>query len=190
MKEVDTTPATKTGVSIFGGDAIAKLHDGDTIRTYAGEYVNVFETDPATILVVDIAHGLSNVCRFAGHTYVHYSVAQHCIECVKALQSRGTTDKKILRTLLMHDATEAYLGDMARPIKRRMPEYKKIEMALEAVIAAKFDLHFPFPPIIKEVDRYQLEVEHLALMRRTEYMHVLSPYQAREMFLKLFAELS
>lgn len=180
----------QTKAPIFGGDATAKLHDGDTIRTFSGEYVNVFETDPDTIVPVDIAHALANVCRFAGHTYKHYSVAQHCIACVEVLKARGTTDKKILRTLLLHDATEAYLGDMARPIKRRMPEYKKIEMALEGVIAAKFDLHFPFPPVIKEIDRYQLEVEHVALMRRAEFMHVMDHNEARETFLKLFAELS
>lgn len=168
---------------------LEKLHAGDTIRTFKGLYVDVFNPDPKTLDIEDIAHALSQVCRFAGHTHKFYSVAQHCIECVTELTKRGTEDKKILLTMLMHDATEAYLGDMARPIKKRMPEYKNIENLLMATIAEKWELYFPFPPVIKTIDNYILEVEHDSVILRKNYIPIREPREAEEQFLYLFKRL-
>lgn len=172
-------------------EARAQLHGGDTIRTFKGHYVNVFDPDPKTIDIDDIAHGLSQVCRFAGHTYKFFSVAQHSTNGVQVLQEMGTTDRKLLLTMLLHDATEAYIGDMARPIKRRMPEYKAMENILMACIADKFNLfYYPFPPIIKQVDNHLLEMEHEGVIMRQGYFPCHEPNVAREEFLSLFNSLS
>lgn len=165
------------------------LHTGDTIRTFEGNYVDVLNPDPGTIEIDDIAHGLSQICRFAGHTKKFFSVAQHSVECVQRLQGR-TQDKKILLTMLMHDATEAYIGDLARPIKRRIPQYKTVENILMDVIATKYDLHFPFPPVIKKIDNLQLEIEHNGLMRCSQYLECMEPKDAKQIFLAYYSTLT
>ncbi len=167
-----------------------RLHTGDTIRTFKGLYIDVFNPDPATIDIEDIAHALSQVCRFAGHTPKFYSVAQHCTECVTQMRLKlGNPSKKILLTMLMHDAAEAYIGDMARPIKRRLPQYKQAELILEAVIGEKFGLDFPFPPIIKTIDNLMLEIEHDSVILKNNFFQILSPSDAEGRFLNVFTAL-
>lgn len=170
-------------------EARTRLHNGDTIRTFKGHYVDIFNPDPLTIDIDDIAHALSQVCRFAGHTYKFYSVAQHCTESVLVLQKMGTKDRRILLTMLLHDATEAYIGDMARPIKRRLPQYKAAENVLMSAIALKFDLDYPFPPIIKTVDNHLLELEHEGVILRQTYFPCSDPQKAKDDFLFLYNQL-
>ncbi len=74
----------------------------------------------------DIAHSLSMQCRFTGHTKHFYSVAQHSV-----LMSRYVEDPDCKIMALFHDAVEAYIGDLATPLKRRIPEYRKIEEEIE-----------------------------------------------------------
>jgi hypothetical protein len=166
--------------------ARVKLHNGDTIRTFKGHYIDIFNPDHATIDIDDIAHALSQVCRFAGHTYKFYSVAQHSVECVVVMQKMGTVDKRILLTMLLHDATEAYIGDMARPIKRRLPQYKAAENVLMSAIAEKFGLVYPFPDIIKTVDNHMLEIEHDCVIMRQNYFPCKDPHIAKDDFLYLY----
>lgn len=141
------------------------LHTGETIRTFMGHFVNVFDPDPDTIDINDIAHALANTCRFGGHTYKFFSVAEHC--CMVATNLKIPKELKI--TALLHDATEAYMCDMPRPIKRNLPGYKEVEKNFEKVIAKKFNLVYPFPAIIKEVDNDQLEWEHQNIILQKSY---------------------
>ncbi len=132
--------------------------------------------DPAAptvdmIAIEDIAHALSNLCRFAGHTRWHYSVGEHSERAsravVEALHTPGKgggpeiTIVALARAALMHDAAEAYLVDLPSPVKRLVTGYKEIEARVEAVICAKFgvpiaDLHHP---LIKHVDLVMLATE-------------------------------
>jgi hypothetical protein len=103
--------------------------------------------------IEDIAHGLAHICRFGGHCRHFYSVAQHSV-----LVSRNVPLQ--LRMLgLLHDATEAYIGDMVRPLKLQMPEFNEIEEKLWAVIARRFDLPAILPPEIKTADNAALMAE-------------------------------
>jgi len=158
-----------------------------SIRTISGQYVNVFEPDPNTILITDIAHALSNQCRFGGHLPKFYSVAQHsllCYENVSAEEKFGA---------LMHDASEAYLLDMPKPIKVELSEYNAIEDNLMKVIAKKFGFEYPKSPAVEYIDHYMLkwEWERIMLKRKTKEtefppIKCLSAKQAKIAFLNAF----
>lgn len=166
------------------------LRNGRTIRTFKGHYLDIFNPEVDAIDIEDIAHALSHICRFAGHTKNFYSVAQHCIECVVALYRNGNYDKKLMLTALLHDASEAYIGDLASPIKARIPQYKTAENLLMSVICQKFNIAFPFPPMIKTVDAYLLELEHDGVMMNNHYFPCSEPKLAKQQFLFLFNILS
>lgn len=130
------------------------LYKPDMIRTVSGRYIDVFNPDEDAIDIMDIAHSLSQTARFGGHLPHFYSVAQHSIFCAGV----GCNPKESL-TLLLHDATEAYLGDMPSPIKYRLPDYKALEDNLHQVICNKFGLEYPYNESIKIIDREALELE-------------------------------
>jgi hypothetical protein len=106
-----------------------------------------------TVHLMDIAHSLGKMCRYGGHTHTFYSVAEHSCLMYRYARSRlGIEDKQTLRSILMHDATEAYLPDLPRPLKHMLPQFKAFETTLEEVIALKFAVACPAPPIVKELD--------------------------------------
>ena len=115
--------------------------------------MNLFEMGVEDIDIVDIAHALSNICRFGGHTKRFYSVAQHSIAV-----SYMVGDRLALHGLL-HDAAEAYIGDMVSPLKKRIPEYRRLDEDITRVICRKFDIDFDLMPCIKWADRAALQVE-------------------------------
>lgn len=156
----------------------------DCIRTASGVYINVFDPDPDTILIEDIAHALSHVPRWTGHTTHHLSVAHHSVNCASETMYNVNLEHLTL-TALLHDASEAYLADIATPIKRHIAKYYEIEDGLMKVIAKKFGFQWPLPEEIKTIDKEQLEFEW-------EY-HVIgdmkpfaSTEQVREDFLWIF----
>lgn len=108
---------------------------GAFIKTYSG--VNFFPFDPKVedVNIVDIAHALALQCRFNGHTNRFYSVAQHCIEVAK----KCSPENQLWG--LLHDAPEAYISDLASPIKKNMPEFQKAEATILRVIVEKYRLH-------------------------------------------------
>ncbi len=107
---------------------------GGWISTITNKKFYLFKPDIESVDINDIAHALSMICRFGGHTYKFYSVAQHSLIvshiCPKEYALEG----------LLHDATEAYAGDMVRPMKQCMPDYVKMENHLHEIIAKKFNL--------------------------------------------------
>ena len=81
----------------------------------------------------DIAHALSMLCRANGHFRSFYSVGQHCINCAREAEARGYSARLQLACLL-HDASEAYLSDVTRPVKAELPKYKEIEEPLQEML--------------------------------------------------------
>lgn len=130
----------------------------DKIRTFTGKYVDVFNPDPDTIDILDIAHSLAQQPRFGGHLPKFYSVAQHSVYCAIL------ADPEHKFSALMHDAAEAYLLDIPRPIKNRLTGYKEIEDNLMAVIAKKFGVEYPKSKQVNDVDERMLLVEWRNLM--------------------------
>jgi 5'-deoxynucleotidase YfbR-like HD superfamily hydrolase len=170
---------------------------GSTILTASGRYVDLIKPKVEMVTPFDIAVGLSNTCRFGGHTSAFYSVAQHCV-----LVSQLVPPHLALQGLL-HDAAEAYIGDVVSPLKQHLPEFKVIEHRLEAVIARAFGLRFPWAPQIKTADLRALRFEREQLMhpaggqfsRLEEYEPVpgtltpLPPHEAAKEWLYRFAQL-
>ena len=93
--------------------------------------------DPALIHIQDIAHSLSMLCRANGHFKSFYSVGQHCINCCKEAAARGHS-RKVQLACLLHDASEAYLSDVTRPVKQEIPRYREIEEPLQDTIWLKY----------------------------------------------------
>ncbi len=130
-----------------------ELHTERTIKTFEGKYIDVFDPNIDDITIEDIARGLAHTCRWAGHTARFVSVATHSINVMNLV-----TEEYKLEALL-HDATEAYLGDMPKPIKRHLPDYQKIESKLDHFIRLKFDLPIKMSKAVKEADHKSLEHE-------------------------------
>jgi len=159
------------------------LFAGTAIRTVSGRYVDVFNPDPETIDIEDIAHALSHQPRFGGHLRHGYSVGLHSLWCSTMVKEGYELDA------LLHDASEAYLTDVPSPIKQMLPEYKKVEDSLMKVIAEKFGFQFPFAPEVKEVDGEALEYEWGALMLSGEN-HYLRPALVAERFMERYHDLA
>ncbi len=136
---------------------------GPYLQTVSGRWVNPFDPDPAQLDAGDVARALANVCRFGGHCRSFYSVAQHSVIVSELVEQRGG-DAEDVFAALMHDATEAYLGDMPHPIKHRSPlgaAFKAAEEHLEQAIRARFRIKAEVPEI-KRADRALLATERRA----------------------------
>lgn len=135
--------------------------DNTWIQTFTGRQVWPLDPRPEDFVIKDIAHALSQICRYTGHCRKFYSVGQHSIHVMELVLIHG---KKMALTALLHDASEAYITDMARPVKHNFPEYLAVEHRLEVEIAKAFDIYYPFPPEIKEADNVMLNTERRDLM--------------------------
>lgn len=155
------------------------LYTPDCIRTYTGKFINVFEPTPDMIDIEDIAHSLSMQCRFGGHLKQFYSVAQHCL-------TASYYEKSL--DMLLHDASEAYLLDIPSPIKKRLPDYKKIEDNLMLCIADKFGFEYPLRKEVKEIDVAMLQFEwDCFVVKKYPYPGTIrTPRIAKKLFLKRF----
>lgn len=128
------------------------------LQTYRGRRFDLLDPRPEDLDIGDIAHALSNLCRFTGHVRDFYSVAQHSVVVSHLVPA------ELALVGLMHDATEAYIGDVSRPLKRMLPEYGVIEDRLWAVIAERFGLPRVLPPEVKQADNLALMWERRDLL--------------------------
>lgn len=138
------------------------------IETYSGEFLHFDNPNPDAIDILDIAHALSNVCRYAGHTSMFYSVAEHsCIVADLLYQDHG--NKELALMGLLHDAAEAYLGDVTRPLKLLLPNYPPLEKKIMDVVLKKFGSGALTPTAaraIKQVDNQVLLTEGDRIMMK------------------------
>ncbi len=135
----------------------------NSIKVTLGHYVDLINPDPNTIDITSIATALSRICRFGGHCPVWYSVAEHCIHAAD-IAFRTTNDMQIVKAVLMHDATEAYLGDMVKPLKVTQPKYQSLELRMQRAIAARFNINFDaYENYIEAVDLLMLKAERMEM---------------------------
>ncbi len=147
------------------------------IRTFMGKMVDPFNPDPDQITLVDIAHSLSNLCRWNGHTMKYYSVAEHSIFVQNMVQSR---EDKV--AAMLHDASEAYISDVTRPVKHRLKNYFDVEYDLMIAISRKFNFQYPLSQSVKEADDYALHWEYANLVI-AERVPTMTPREAKHAFL-------
>ena len=136
---------------------------GPYLQTVSGRRVNPFDPDPDQIDIGDIGRALANQCRFGGHCRVFYSVAQHSVIVSEIVERRGG-DVEDVFAALMHDASEAYLGDMPHPVKHRSPlgaAFRAAEEHLERALRDRFGIRADVPEI-KRADRAVLATERRA----------------------------
>lgn len=135
----------------------------NTIKVSAGHYVDLANPDPSTIDIKSIAAALSKICRFGGHCPKFYSVAEHSLLATTLASSEGVRDDA-LKAVFLHDAAEAYIGDMVKPLKVTMPQYGEAEQRIEAAIQAAFGIDFDrYMDVIKRYDRAMLKAEKVAM---------------------------
>ena len=139
------------------------------------------------ICIDDIAHSLSNQSRFGGHLPEYYSVAQHSFLCSQIV------DPQFKLQALLHDASEAYLLDVPRPIKNRLSNYKEIEDKLMFLIAEKFGFKYPLEEEVKHADERMLRFEWERIMLNKPApvtFDCWDPKFAKQKFLEVFNEIT
>lgn len=138
------------------------------IITRSGRKFDLFKPTADMVDPTDIAHSLSMQCRFNGHTSSFYSVAQHCYLVADLVPAEHQL------TALLHDATEAYVGDMVRPLKEEMRIYASamqvdcvyngVEHLIWLAICDRFNLSPELPASVKHADLVALATEKRDLM--------------------------
>ena len=141
---------------------------GTSIQTYTGREFFPLDPQPEHIDSLDIAHALSLKCRYTGHCAWFYSVAQHSVVLCDYVREIGlsTLDQQ---WALMHDASEAYLPDVARPIKDDLPGFRAIEDRVMSAVAERYQLPLPMPVAIHKLDRLAYWRERLTLMKDVDW---------------------
>jgi hypothetical protein len=175
-------------------------------QTYTGRMFFPLEPDPGAVVIEDVARSLAMQCRFNGHVRRYYSVAEHSV-----LVSRLVPEAFALEGLL-HDAAEAYMGDLIRPLKqaamlyagqeRGILDWRDVEAGVQAAVARAFGVPALAHPSVKQADMALLMAERGQLLGDppapwgTEYvrpadvaLHCWGPKQAEEEFLARFREL-
>lgn len=145
----------------------------NSIRLRSGIYFDLAEPDPKDVRIDDIAGALSKIHRFGGQADGNmtrlleydsfYSVAEHSVACADVAIDDGLPDECV-RAVLLHDAAEAYIGDMVRPLKIMIPQFREIEGRVSDAIAAAFSVDFgEWKSEIKEIDNAIVIAERNAL---------------------------
>lgn len=135
----------------------------DFITTATGKRFHFEDPQPDEIDIADIAYSLSNTNRWGGHSCPAFNVAQHSVMVADALLRNGAPQIIQLQGL-MHDAAEAYLGDIPTPIKRKLPEYMAMELLVTDAIFRKFGIPLPLD---QQVHLQDVEI------RRWEYRDLM-----------------
>ena len=175
----------------------AQMHD-PYVSTYLGHRFYLTRPHIDDVAIEDIAHGLAYQCRFNGQTRDFYSVAQHSLMVMQLVPEEHRL------AALLHDAAEAYLGDMVKPLKNLFPAFSEIEAQVMAIIGQRFDVELAqLHPSIKQADLIALATEKRDLMPHStepwaylagvepvsENIRPMPPELAKMAFLDAFAKI-
>ena len=182
--------------------------DGVRFLTHSGRLIDFLSFSECDVDLADIAHGLSMACRFAGQCDRFYSVAEHSVLVSRYVERvTNVPGNDLTKTALLHDASEAYLGDVTAPLKMLCPGYEMIERRFQVAIQRAFRLRDGFDhSVVKQCDMRMFYRERDALlpghainMRSDKYEHdqlselleiqCLPPLEAKKLFLERIEEL-
>ena len=167
------------------------------ILTVSGNYFDFLHPENSSFSIDDIAHALSHVCRLAGPTTQLYSVAR------PSGRGPGLVPDGDAMAGLLHDAAEAFIGDVSRPLKQLLPDYKAVEKRVEQAVFSRFGIS-EIPQSVKRADIIMLATEQRDLMAPhddewaltanvqplSNAILPLSPSQARAVFLERFYQIA
>ncbi|MBX5010916.1 hypothetical protein HJB67_13225 [Rhizobium lentis] len=166
------------------------------MQTASGRKFWPMDPKPDEVFIEDIAHALSLQCRYAGHCLRFYSVAEHCVLMARHLRWEGVD---VALWALLHDASEAYLVDVPRPVKPYLDGYKPAEAKVMAAIARRFQIAAEMPAEVHDADNRIIADELVNLVpmdwhgKHNEPLGVRlrywSPEKAKEEFLATFEAL-
>ncbi|MNK09937.1 hypothetical protein D3C87_279460 [compost metagenome] len=134
----------------------------------SGRNFDLVNPEKSTLTIQDVAHALSNTCRFNGHCDRFYSVAEHSVMVSYLIEQEFAFDG------LMHDISEAVLGDVSTPLKKLLPDYHVIEDRVEASLFKRYGIAYPLIPQVKKADLTALAIEKRDLMPRSGEWPVLN----------------
>lgn len=163
------------------------------IRTFTGKLVNPLDMQPEDFDIRDIAHHLSNLCRYTGAVPTFYSVAQHSV-----IVARYFLKKEERLAGLLHDAAEAYINDLSSPLKKSDPFkfYRELDNSIVERCYLAFGLSPALFPAVKQFDDLTYFREVASFWPKDgdttaddQYIHALTPIAAEKLFLKTFGEL-
>lgn len=130
------------------------------IQTFTGKPFDLMAPDPAAVCLEDIAHALASTCRFSGHTRVPYSVACHSMHVANLVPPEHRLQA------LLHDAHEAYIGDVSTPMKMMLgDQFRAVERQVWLAVAKAFDIDPELHPSVKHADRVMLMTERRDLLK-------------------------
>jgi uncharacterized protein len=199
LAEISQLPINSRSI-YFDGKGLESLgkDQGSWIQTYSGRRFNPIEPDYRAIVLQDVAHALSRLCRFNGHSQHLYSVSQHSV-----LVSH-ICDRQDALWGLLHDASEAFISDLSAPIKHSgmVDSFIEVEKKLQQAICQRFSLTIEEPPSVKQADMKLLATEARDLLGNLHPDWSLSveplpfniipwsPAKAKDEFIKRFFELT
>lgn len=170
---------------------------GPTILLHSGAYLDFEAPEKSLFTIADIAQGLANLCRFTGQCRRFYSVAEHSVHASHIVPPEDAL------AALLHDAAEAFCGDVSKPLKTLLPEYRRIEARVEAVVFHNYGIRNPLPASVKLADLRMLRAEQAQAMGSDEPWPVVAdlapaavklqfwpPQEARQKFLERYVELN
>lgn len=185
------------GQQFFGnGSPAPSTRIGDWSQTATGKMFWPMDPRPEEVCIKDIAHALSMQCRFGGHCLKFYSVAEHCVHMARAVSQQNAL------WALLHDASEAYIVDVPRPIKKYLAGYSSIEQRIMFAVCDKFGLPRTMPREVKQADDAILLAEADQIMgpkpapwnipgpAMCVRLECWVPVEARRRFLETFDHLS
>lgn len=167
-----------------------------SISTYDGSFFDFHNPTNFSFDIETIAHALSNICRYGGHSNRFYSVAEHSILVSEVVPA------KLALCGLLHDASEAFVGDMPSPLKALCQSYRDIEDKVHEAICAQYNLPFPFPSDIKLADKMVYRAErdqvtcvpdtlwHTEIAKAKVVVMCYPPEEAKFRFMERYRELT
>lgn len=195
------------------------MRSDTAIITSANRFFDPLNPDPAEVSIEVVAHALSMICRFTGHLRHFYSVAQHSVHVAEKVIRADIFDddrqmKKAGLTALLHDASEAYIADVSRPVKQHhaMETYRAIERRIQHAVYDKWQLRDywrkqgPLEQKVKDLlnradlDLLGLEAQQLGGWDISTWdipapgfsrdLFPLPPLKAKELFMQFYTEMT
>lgn len=162
------------------------------IQTYTGKVFRFDDISHDQFSIEDIAHALSNICRYTGHVERFYSVAEHSVLAWRYANPNHR------RSALLHDISEAYLSDISAPLKSILSGYRELEHKIMLEASEIYDFEYPLSKEVKDIDLRLLQTERLQLLGKEPMSwgldgiepinHIIecwNPFRAKQTFLDI-----